>query len=728
MANIFTWEVQDIDLKECIKLKTNCQQSDTMILQFNIYDHDIPVDLTNFNVAFVAKKPDGSIYALTEDENITKVGNLLTITCGEQLTVVNGRVISILEITDNNGNRKSSYFIVLNVTGLINADDRVVSRNFVDILERFDNDVNIAMALSTSFKANIEDAQAIADDFALKIPQASVVDDTLNDTIDEANAIEFRLNPLYQNSKTISDKLDISIPSATTIRDELDLAKISANIEKDALITTIANVDNKLQEFKDYDTTEIVPKTNLMLNEIYCNKELLSINHGLNEYPVAKMTYTEYGGGVGGAGDFPAGADSDCNLMQNKAIYTDSNNMTIFVPLNYYIANPSINKINDYKYIVTFTNSTRSLLIELIKGTIGGDIQAINDSITSINNSISDLNYQTAQGTSNALTLVINKTLTNGYPLKFIAKYNNNGTATTINNKHFYKPNGTNPPVLVQGKAYDIWYDLGNDCFFLKANAVGNTIASHVLAGDGFSTDIDTDLTGAMPNNGGLGGTLAINGTYTIPAGYTTGGAITQSITIKTAQTYSPSTTAQIIASEQYLSGIQTISAITGTSGVSDVLATKTFSSANGISLTGTMVNRGTVVITPSTVNQPIAIGYHNGSGYVVGDADLVASNILNTANIFNIQGTANPCQKASGTVWCDVNSSVTVSLPFTPNFVAGNVTDAIVAISGFAYNDGTTSFGGGNNDGGVQLLTNGFRFSINRNSNGTVHWYAYLA
>jgi len=489
MSNIFTWETQDIDLKECIKLKTNCQQMDTMVLQFNVYDYDVPVDLTNFNITFVAKKPDGTIYG--QVENITKVGKLLTINCSNQLSTSTGKVIGILELTDNLGNRKSSYFIVLNVSGLVNDDDRVVSRNFVDILERFDDDVNIAMALSASFKADILEAQAIADDFAIKVPQASAVDNTLNDSIDEANAIESRLNPLYQNSKAISDKLDISIPSATTIRDELDSAKISANIDKDDLISVIANADVELQKFKNYDTTQLVPLSNTMLNETYCNKELLSINHGLNGYPVVKLTYTEFGAGVGGAGNFPAGADSDCNLMQNKAIYTDNNNVTIFVPLNYYIASPTINKINDYKYIVTFLNSTRSVLIELIEGSIEEEIKSINDSIVSINNSISDLNYQTAQGTANELVLVINKTLTNGYPLKFIAKYNNNGASTTINNKHFYKPNGTNPPVLVQGKAYDIWYDLGNDCFFLKANAVGNTIASHVLAGDGFSTDIE---------------------------------------------------------------------------------------------------------------------------------------------------------------------------------------------------------------------------------------------
>ena len=139
MANIFTREAQDIDLKDCIKLKTNCQQLDTMVMQFNVYDYDVPVDLTNFNIEFRAVKPDGTLYSQIE-KGITKVNNLLTITCDNQLTVINGKVNAQLRIFDNENNQKSSYFIVLNVSSIVSDEDRVVSRNFVDILEHFDED------------------------------------------------------------------------------------------------------------------------------------------------------------------------------------------------------------------------------------------------------------------------------------------------------------------------------------------------------------------------------------------------------------------------------------------------------------------------------------------------------------------------------------------------------------------------------------------------------------
>jgi hypothetical protein len=88
----------------------------------------------------------------------------------------------------------------------------------------------------------------------------------------------------------------------------------------------------------------------------------------------------------------------------------------------------------------------------------------------------------------------------NGYSKTFIASANNNGNATTINGKHLYKPSTTTSPVLVNDKAYTVWYNSTGDCFFIKASAEGNTIASHVLAGDTFSNDDDTGLIGTMPN------------------------------------------------------------------------------------------------------------------------------------------------------------------------------------------------------------------------------------
>lgn len=124
-----------------------------------------------------------------------------------------------------------------------------------------------------------------------------------------------------------------------------------------------------------------------------------------------------------------------------------------------------------------------------------------------VNEHLADLAYQVAGGTATAITLTT-PTLVYGYAKTFIASANNNGAATTINTKPLYKPNTTTAPTLIAGKAYTVWYSTSGNCFFIKASAEGNAVAGHVLAGDTFSNDNDTGLTGAMPNQSfaGTGG------------------------------------------------------------------------------------------------------------------------------------------------------------------------------------------------------------------------------
>ncbi len=130
---------------------------------------------------------------------------------------------------------------------------------------------------------------------------------------------------------------------------------------------------------------------------------------------------------------------------------------------------------------------------------------ALKSNVTNVQSNLTahlaDTAYLVTGGTATALTLTT-ATLTDGYPKTFIASANNNGSATTINAKPLYKPNTTTAPTLIAGKAYTVWYNVAGTCFFIKASAEGNAVAGHVLAGDLFSNDTDTGITGTMPNNG----------------------------------------------------------------------------------------------------------------------------------------------------------------------------------------------------------------------------------
>lgn len=144
---------------------------------------------------------------------------------------------------------------------------------------------------------------------------------------------------------------------------------------------------------------------------------------------------------------------------------------------------------------------------------------------STVESHLADNLYQTATGTGTAIALIIKGTLTNGYPIAFIASANNGGAVTTINGKHLYKPNTTATPTLIAGKAYIVWYNSTSDCFFIKASAEGDAVVGDVLAGKKFSNDNDTGLTGAMVEQGSPTFTPT-NVDQNIVAGHYTGGIV----------------------------------------------------------------------------------------------------------------------------------------------------------------------------------------------------------
>ena len=163
-------------------------------------------------------------------------------------------------------------------------------------------------------------------------------------------------------------------------------------------------------------------------------------------------------------------------------------------------------------------------------GDVSGNIIARNtlplDRIIGLNDITSQLNdnkYEVAGGTATAITLNMPATLNDGYWKKFIASGDNGGTPTTINGKSVYKVSTTNPPRFKKDRPYEVYYNAAKNCFFLKASATGTTSADKVLAGETFSTENDTDLSGTMPNKGAVTSSLNCGGSYTIPKGYHNG-------------------------------------------------------------------------------------------------------------------------------------------------------------------------------------------------------------
>ncbi|WP_373845049.1 hypothetical protein [Clostridium sp.] len=102
--------------------------------------------------------------------------------------------------------------------------------------------------------------------------------------------------------------------------------------------------------------------------ETLVTEELITIPHNFNSYPSVRCIYTNYGAGVGGAGETPAGG-TESYLVNVKVCYLDTNSIKIYVPKSYKVKSPVLNKINDTKYILASEDVTepKSMLINLME-------------------------------------------------------------------------------------------------------------------------------------------------------------------------------------------------------------------------------------------------------------------------------------------------------------------------------------------------------------------------
>lgn len=102
-----------------------------------------------------------------------------------------------------------------------------------------------------------------------------------------------------------------------------------------------------------------------IMDEVVPDTALISLPHGLACYPDVRIISGKNGLGVSGLGEASLGGN-DVNSLVCKVGYDDRNNITLYVPKNYVIPNPQIEKIDDNQYMLTFTDSIVSMIIDLI--------------------------------------------------------------------------------------------------------------------------------------------------------------------------------------------------------------------------------------------------------------------------------------------------------------------------------------------------------------------------
>lgn len=103
--------------------------------------------------------------------------------------------------------------------------------------------------------------------------------------------------------------------------------------------------------------------------------KLVRIDHGLDGYPQVLMLAFGYGGGLGGAGEGPAGG-TDLVECPRRPVYHSPNALTVYTTAEIAaLGVPQLSKLNDYEYLVTFDGrSPDSLYIKLLLNMGSADI------------------------------------------------------------------------------------------------------------------------------------------------------------------------------------------------------------------------------------------------------------------------------------------------------------------------------------------------------------------
>ena len=365
----------DVDVKVYQKVKCRAVLNDTINFKIYCYSDNQPIDLDKYRIEFRALLPkSNSVYS--EVDNITKDGNILNITCDSFLCSEIGEVICSLRIWNTELRQKSSYQIIIKVLSTLSSDERINNQSLLSAVESLDLAINKYMEL----KVDLEDKIIEAKDLIEKSKQSNEI---LNTTINNASEINNTLNETIDNADNINQILtntnNIANSTNTILNNTIDNAKLEdnklTNINQEAIqhkkdLTDLINTaDGKLEEFKNFDTSQIASRVGDTYNELYPEKELCTITHNLDCMPDIQLIYLSGAYGIGGYDESSYGGTGIMNKGSYKVEYIDNNILKIYIANNYYISDGVVVKDEtneyDYSYILTSETSNNSIIINI---------------------------------------------------------------------------------------------------------------------------------------------------------------------------------------------------------------------------------------------------------------------------------------------------------------------------------------------------------------------------
>ena len=167
------------------------------------------------------------------------------------------------------------------------------------------------------------------------------------------------------NLESLQDQYETMLSAAfTAVQTEM-------NADASTLQTLLTNQEALFTawftDLQDTLTTNVEANLQAQIDALDAGTLLATLTHNLNQYPHVRALAWDYGIGLTGLGDEPAGLFGGSNVVTVPCTveYTSRQALKISIPVGYAMVTPTVAKINDHEWLITA--GTKSLQINLME-------------------------------------------------------------------------------------------------------------------------------------------------------------------------------------------------------------------------------------------------------------------------------------------------------------------------------------------------------------------------
>ncbi|AOR24296.1 hypothetical protein [Clostridium taeniosporum] len=256
-----------LDINNKYNIDFSCKQLDDIILSIIVYDKSLPADLSNYNCRLKAFKADQ--VPVIQNTNISIKGNVVTIKASKQLTTTQGTVKAELQfINKTTGEKKSTFYINIEVVASVLGIDRIISTPTCTLLEIIDKKLEQVENIGDV----LEESKKTRDDLVIKTNTANKSKKDLVQVTTAANNKKKEVEGIIKNADATKNSLANTINNK---KQEVNTAIKNANSIKDNLVST----GNKIK--KDIDNSSTIAtskKIKLDKSNVQAEKNIETLN------------------------------------------------------------------------------------------------------------------------------------------------------------------------------------------------------------------------------------------------------------------------------------------------------------------------------------------------------------------------------------------------------------------------------------------------------------------